>query len=207
MPPERAWDWLVDVERIAPCLPGAQLLGVEGDEYQGSVKVRVGPVTTEYRGTASFQERDPDLHRVVLRASGRETKGQGGARATVTAQLHPQAQGTAVEIATELDIQGRVAQFGRGMIEDVSRRLLKEFASRLEQAMAEAGPAEPTPSEAPEQAEPAPAPGPPPTVEVEAIDLWALSRASLGRRLLLPLGLGLLALLLIWRWRRGAGGG
>ena len=96
VPVERAWEVLTDVELIAPCMPGAQLQEVEGDEYRGIVKVKVGPVTAQYKGAARFVEKDEAARRIVLRAEGRETRGQGNAAATITAQLQPDGDGTAV---------------------------------------------------------------------------------------------------------------
>jgi len=132
VPVERAWQVLTDVELIAPCMPGAQLQEVEGDEYRGVVKVKVGPVTAQYKGAARFVERDDAGHRAVLRAEGRETRGQGNANATITAQLTPDGDGTAVSVVTDLTVTGRVAQFGRGVMADVSAKLLGQFVDCLE---------------------------------------------------------------------------
>ncbi|HEX6417320.1 MAG TPA: SRPBCC family protein [Acidimicrobiales bacterium] len=132
VPVERAWQVLTDVELIAPCMPGAQLQEVEGDEYRGVVKVKVGPVTAQYKGVARFVERDDGAHRAVLRAEGRETRGQGNANATITAQLTPDGDGTAVSVVTDLTVTGRVAQFGRGVMADVSAKLLGQFVDCLE---------------------------------------------------------------------------
>jgi carbon monoxide dehydrogenase subunit G len=127
-----AWRILTDIERIAPCLPGAELREIEGDEFRGVVKVKVGPITTEYSGAAHFVERDADAHRAVLRADGRETKGQGNASATITAQLEPSEKGTKVSVETNLAITGKVAQFGRGVLADISAKLLDQFVDNLE---------------------------------------------------------------------------
>jgi len=132
VPVEQAWQVLTDVERIAPCLPGAELTGVDGDAYRGQVKIKVGPITAQYRGTASFAEKDEAQHRVVLKASGRDTRGQGNASATVTAQMAQADGGTTVSIVTDLTISGRVAQFGRGVMGDVSAKLLQQFVRNLE---------------------------------------------------------------------------
>lgn len=132
VPIERAWEVLTDVERIAPCMPGAQLQEIEGDEYRGIVKVKVGPITAQYKGAAQFLERDDPGHRAVLRAEGRETRGQGNANATITAQLEPDGDGTKVSVVTDLTITGKVAQFGRGVLADVSTKLLGQFADCLE---------------------------------------------------------------------------
>lgn len=129
---DRAWSMLTDIERIAPCMPGAELHEVEGDEYRGVVKVKVGPISAQYKGKATFVERDDGAHRAVVRAEGRETRGQGNANATITASLAPDGDGTRVSIVTDLTITGRVAQLGRGVLADVSGKLLTEFVSRLE---------------------------------------------------------------------------
>jgi len=132
VPVERAWAVLTDVELIAPCLPGAQLQEVEGDEYRGVVKVKVGPITAQYKGKATFLSQDVDTHVAVLRAEGRETRGQGNANATITATLTPDVGGTAVSVVTDLTITGKVAQFGRGVLADVSAKLLDQFVENLE---------------------------------------------------------------------------
>jgi carbon monoxide dehydrogenase subunit G len=132
VPIDEAWTVLTDLERIAPCMPGARLDEVEGDEYHGTVKVKVGPVTAEYRGKATFVERDEAGHRAVLRAEGREARGQGNASATITAQLEPVGTATRVSVTTDLTITGRVAQFGRGVLADVSTKLLGQFVDSLE---------------------------------------------------------------------------
>jgi carbon monoxide dehydrogenase subunit G len=127
-----AWAILTDVERIAPCMPGAQLQEIEGDEYRGVVRVKVGPITAQYKGKASFIERDQAAGRAVLRAEGRETRGQGNAAATITLQLTPAGDGTTkAGIVTDLTISGKVAQFGRGVMADVSAKLIDEFVSCL----------------------------------------------------------------------------
>jgi carbon monoxide dehydrogenase subunit G len=129
---DEAWRVLTDLERIAPCMPGAQLQEIEGDEYRGIVKVKVGPITAQYKGAAHFVEKDEAGHRAVLRAEGRETRGQGNANATITAQLDPDGDGTKISVVTDLTITGRVAQFGRGVLADVSTKLLGQFADCLE---------------------------------------------------------------------------
>ena len=147
LPVEQAWAVLTDVERIAPCLPGAQLQEIEGDEYRGVVKVKVGPITAQYKGKATFAELDPASHKAVLRAEGRDTRGQGNANATITATLTPDGDGTAVEVVTDLANTGRVAQFGRGTLADVSTKLLNQFVTCLETTVmaAPAGDAPPPP--------------------------------------------------------------
>ncbi len=132
-PIDTAWDTLTDVERIAPCLPGAQLTEIEGDTYRGLVKVKVGPITAQFKGQASFVEKDTVQHRAVLKAEGRDTGGKGNASALITAQLESIASDvTKVTVATDLTITGKVAQFGRGALADVSEKLLKQFVTNLE---------------------------------------------------------------------------
>lgn len=132
VPVEQAWAILTDVERIAPCLPGAELKEIEGDEYRGIVKVKVGPITASYKGAARFEELDEATHRAVLKAEGRETRGQGNASATIIATMEPSGVGTKVMVSTDLAITGKVAQFGRGVLADVSGKLLGQFVHNLE---------------------------------------------------------------------------
>ena len=149
VPVDQAWAILTDVERIAPCMPGAELREVEGEEYRGVVKVKVGPISAEYRGKATFLEQDEATHRAVLRAEGREARGQGNANATITAQLEPAEGSTRVSVTTELTVTGRVAQFGRGVLGEVSNKLLGQFVECLEATVLgapAAGPASPGPS-------------------------------------------------------------
>lgn len=134
-----AWKLLTDVERIAPMLPGAQLQEVEGEEYRGIVKVKVGPITAQYKGQATFLERDEAVGRVVLRASGRDTRGQGNASALITATMIPDGDGTKVSVVTDLTITGKVAQFGRGVLAEVSAKLLGQFVDALEADLASGG--------------------------------------------------------------------
>jgi carbon monoxide dehydrogenase subunit G len=131
-PVDRAWQVLTDLERIAPCMPGAELQEVEGDEHRGIVKVKVGPITAQYKGAARIVDRDQDGGRLVLRAEGRETRGQGNASALITADLVADGDGTQVTITTDLTITGKVAQFGRGVLADVSAKLLDQFVACLE---------------------------------------------------------------------------
>jgi len=134
--PEETWALLTDLERIAPCMPGAELIGRDGDAYKGRVKVKLGPVLAQYEGKASFVEKDDGARRGVLRAEGRETKGQGSAKATVTASLTQLPEGTRVTVETDLAIVGRLAQMGRGLIAEVSGKLLGEFVANLEREIA-----------------------------------------------------------------------
>ena len=156
-PVDRAWRVLTDLERIAPCMPGAQLQEVEGEEHRGIVKVKVGPITAQYKGVARIVDRDQDGGRLVLRAEGRETRGQGNASALITANLVADGDGTHVTISTDLTITGKVAQFGRGVLADVSAKLLDQFVACLEaDVLAEPAPTEE--AEAAKAAAPAPLP-------------------------------------------------
>ena len=132
VPVDQAWAVLTDLERIAPCMPGAELQEVEGDEYRGIVKVKVGPITAQYKGAASFQERDDANHTAVIKAEGRDTRGQGNASALITATLVPQGDGTHVRVLTDLTVTGKVAQMGRGVMADVSAKLMGQFVQALE---------------------------------------------------------------------------
>jgi len=139
-PLDVVWSVLTDVERIAPCLPGAQLQEVEGDEYRGVVKVKVGPITAQYKGAASFVEKDDSGYRAVLRAEGRDTRGTGNATADITAEMAPTATGTRVAVTTDLKVTGKVAQFGRGVMADVSKKLMCQFADNLSELLAQVPP-------------------------------------------------------------------
>jgi carbon monoxide dehydrogenase subunit G len=134
-----AWKVLTDVERIAPMLPGAQLQEVEGDEYRGVVKVKVGPITAQYKGVATFVEQDEAAGRVVLKATGRDTRGQGNASATITATMTADGDATKVSVVTDLTVTGKVAQFGRGVLADVSAKLIGQFVDALEADLAAGG--------------------------------------------------------------------
>ncbi|MGA9834807.1 MAG: SRPBCC family protein [Trebonia sp.] len=133
VPPEQAWDVLLDVERIAPCMPGATVTSVEGDEIAGQVKVKLGPLSLSYKGTAKFIEKDPASHTIAIEATGKETRGAGTASATVHASLKPDdAEGqTTVSIHTSLNVTGRPAQFGRSLLPEVSGKLIDQFAANL----------------------------------------------------------------------------
>ena len=135
VPIETAWKVLTDVERIAPCLPGAQLQEIEGDEYRGMVKVKVGPIQAQYKGKATFLERDDVNFKAVLDAAGRDTRGQGNASAIITAQLEAAGESTLVTVTTDLTVTGKVAQFGRGVLADVSAKILTQFVDNLEQTV------------------------------------------------------------------------
>lgn len=199
VPLEDVWNVFLDIERIAPCMPGAQLQDSEGDEYRGIVKVKLGAITAQFKGVARFQEVDEAARRVVLRAEGREMRGQGSADATVTASLEESgAGGTDLVIDTDLKISGRVAQFGRGVMADVSSKLLGEFARCLEEDLlsGDIRPAAATAgaggvSSATGVGQPRTVEGP----EVEPLDLMAVAGSSVAERAL-PAALVVVLLLL-----------
>jgi carbon monoxide dehydrogenase subunit G len=141
VPPEQAWDVLLDVERIAPCMPGASVTSVEGDEIAGQVKVKLGPLSLSYKGTAKFTEKDQANHTIAIEASGKETRGAGTASATVHAGLKPADDDgqTLVSIHTSLNVTGRPAQFGRSLLPEVSGKLISQFAANLEALIAADG--------------------------------------------------------------------
>src|SRR6201993_3190412 len=132
VPPEKAWDVLLDVERIAPCMPGASVTSVDGDEVAGQVKVKLGPLSLSYKGTAKFTEKDQANHAIAIEASGKETRGAGTASAPGQASLKPPGAGTLVSIHTSLNVPGRPAQFGRSLLPEVSGKLIQQFATNLE---------------------------------------------------------------------------
>ncbi len=139
-PIEEAWPLITDVERIAPCLPGAELQEIEGDIYRGVVKVKLGAISSQFKGEASFIERDDANYRAVIKGEGRDTGGRGNASAEITAQaesLSPTS--TRVVVTTDLHITGKVAQFGRGIMADVSSKLMAQFADNLNTMLDEQG--------------------------------------------------------------------
>ena len=138
VPVDDAWRILTDVERIAPCLPGAQLQEIEGDVYRGVVKVKVGPIQAQFKGQASFVERDDANHRAVLKGEGRDTGGKGNASAMITATMTRLSDSeTTCNVTTDLTITGKVAQFGRGAMKDISDKLLAQFVENLNTLIAE----------------------------------------------------------------------
>ena len=171
VPVDEAWRALLDIERVAPCMPGASVEDYDGKTVTGSVKVKVGPITVTYRGTAVFEEQDESAHRMVLIASGRETRGQGTARATVTGTLTGQDGGTAVSVRTDLAVTGRPAQFGRGVMAEVGDRLIGQFARCLAERLGE-------PETAPEPVRPAPEPDDEPLDLLRAIGVPVAKRAA-----------------------------
>jgi len=160
VPIERAWAVLTDLEGIAPCMPGAALTGVEGDVYSGKVKVKVGPITSEYAGTAQFIEKDEASHRAVIDAKGRDARGAGQAAAMITAHLRADGSNTVVSVDTDLKISGKIAQFGSGMIKEVSAKLLGQFVDCLEGKLASEVPVNLAPAAAPAAGPAAPAAAP-----------------------------------------------
>jgi uncharacterized protein len=133
-PIQQAWDTMLNLERIAPCLPGAAIQEEkDGGEYDGTMKVKIGPITANYKGTVKFEEVDEDSHRAVLQATGRDARGQGTASATIVSTLQEEGEGTKVSVETDMKLTGRAAQFGRGIAQDVATKMLDQFASCLEE--------------------------------------------------------------------------
>ncbi len=196
VPIDEAWTTLTDVERIAPCLPGAQLQEVEGDVYRGVVKVKVGPILAQFKGQATFIEKDEANHKAVLKAEGRDTTGKGNASALITARLEPEGDTlTKVTVATDLTITGKVAQFGRGALADVSTKLLGQFVDQLESTVlnqpqttnGSESPAAPAATAAPAAsdsavAEPAPAAEPASAADTPAADTPAAEASAAVRK-------------------------
>ena len=141
VPPEQAWQVLLDVEQIAPCMPGATIDSVDGDEIKGRIKVKVGPVAMTYAGTARFVERDDQAHMITLEASGKETRGAGTASAMVRSSLSDEGGQTKVVVHTTMNVTGRPAQFGRGVMAEVSGRIIEKFATNLAALLAGGAPA------------------------------------------------------------------
>jgi carbon monoxide dehydrogenase subunit G len=139
-PPEAAWAVLLDVARVAPCMPGATLTEVDGDKFAGTVKVKVGPIGLTYKGTAAFVEKDDATHTAMIDAKGRETRGSGTVNAKITCKLLPDGDGTRVEVVTDLAITGRPAQFGRGVIAEVAGKVITQFAEALSEEIAAGSP-------------------------------------------------------------------
>jgi len=133
-PIQQAWDTMLNLERIAPCLPGAAIQEEkEEGEYEGTMKVKIGPITANYKGTVKFEEVDEENHRAVLQATGRDARGQGTASATIVSTLHEEGDDTNVSVETDMKLTGRAAQFGRGIAQDVATKMLDQFASCLEE--------------------------------------------------------------------------
>ena len=209
VPVEDAWQVLLDVERIAPCMPGATLTSIDGDDFEGTVKVKVGPINLTYGGKASFVSKDENTHVAIIDGSGKETRGTGTAKALITCRLIGKGDTTEVEVDTDLNVTGKPAQFGRGVLADVSGKLVDQFAACLAKEIRAGTPAaEPvfaslaadlgapagvTPP--PDASAPRPAAARPPA---EAIDLLGTAGAPVLKRLA-PVLAGLALLLLIVR--------
>ena len=215
VPVEKAWEVLLDLPRIVPCMPGATLTGVEGDEFTGTVKVKLGPIGLTYSGKGRFVERDEAAHRVVVEASGRDTRSPGTAGATITATLVGEGEQTRVDVVTDLTVTGKPAQFGRGMISDVSAKLLGQFADCLAGKLGAGGGAADAPA-APAgavaaggsgDAQPAATAAPAATSTMEAaepVDLVRLAGGTDAARKTAVYGLGALVLaVLAWVLVRG----
>jgi hypothetical protein len=190
VPIDEAWVILTDLERIAPCLPGAQLTEIEGDTYRGQVKIKVGPILAQFKGQASFLSRDDVAHKASLKGEGRDTTGKGNASAVITAELTSVSPtSTTCTVHTDLTISGKVAQFGRGALADVSDKLLAQFSENLNQLITGA-PAPSTPATAAAAAveTAAPAPSEKPAIriinspEVAPLDLLETAGAPILKR-------------------------
>jgi len=175
---DTAWNTLLDVERIAMCMPGATLLSVEGDTFKGEVKIKLGPVTMVFGGTASFVDKDVANHRLVINASGSETKGNSTAQAIVTTQLVVESPTlTRVDVNTDLAITGKPAQFGRGVMSDVAGRIIGQFAGNLEGVItAGTNTTSTSVDSGAAQATPAPA--------AEAIDMMEVAGGAVAKKLI-----------------------
>jgi carbon monoxide dehydrogenase subunit G len=215
-PIEDTWKVLLDIEGIAPCLPGAQLQEIEGDEYRGVVKVKVGPITAQYKGAATLAEVDEAARRIVIDAAGRDTRGQGNAKASIVVTMAEEGAGTKVDVVTDLSITGKVAQFGRGVLADVSSKLMGQFVENLERdVISQAGGGDTSNAGGPyeraleEAVEPSAIPSGTPTPnvrvvespEVEPVDLFGVAGAPVTKRLL-PIGIAALVLFVLWRLLR-----
>lgn len=201
VPVEEAWAILTDLERIAPCLPGAQLTEVEGDTYRGQVKIKVGPILAQFKGQASFLSRDDVAHKAALKGEGRDTTGKGNASAVITAELTSVTPtSTKCTVHTDLSISGKVAQFGRGALADVSDKLLAQFSENLNQLISAApAPSAPTPA-----ASEAPAPSEQPTIrkidgpEVAPLNLLDTAGSTIAKRAIPALiGIAVLVVVLV----------
>ena len=177
---DTAWKTLLDVEAIAPCMPGATLESVDGDAFSGSVKVKLGPVNMTYGGKARFVEKDEANHRAVIEGTGKETRGSGTASAHVTCQLIAESPDrTRVEVATDLTVTGKPAQFGRGVMQDVAGRIIDQFSANLASVIAASG----ARAAAEASGEPAPASAPTPLPQAaDSIDLLGTAGAPVLKR-------------------------
>ena len=135
VPAEQAWQVLLDLERVAPCLPGAELSGGDGREFEGQMTIKIGPVTSRFQGTVRIEQADAQAHRAIIRAQARDVRGAGTAAATISTEMEPFADGTRVAVETDIQISGPAAQFGRGVMQDVSSKLIGRFADCLAEEM------------------------------------------------------------------------
>jgi hypothetical protein len=190
-PMDKAWDVLSDLEQVIPLMPGAQLVGRDGDDFLGKVKVKVGPVTSEFSGRARFVEQDREHHRAVIEGKGKEQRGTGNAAATVAAQLHDAGDRTRVTVDTDLKIVGKLAQVGGGMLHQVSEKLLGDFVQSLEAKLAADSA---TPSNA--AAEPVDSATATAAAEPAPIDLLQLAGGGMLKKYA-PAGVAAMAVLLV----------
>ncbi len=192
---DTAWKTLLDVEAIAPCMPGATLETVEGDSFTGTVKVKLGPVSMTYGGKASFVEKDEANHKAVIQGTGKETRGSGTASALVTTQLISEGPDkTRVEVTTDLTVTGKPAQFGRGVMQDVAGRIIDQFSANLEAVIAGGGAA----AESAGAAEGQPAMPRPMPQAADSIDLLGTAGAPVLKRAI-PVIIGIVTVIgIIW---------
>ena len=214
-PVDKAWNVMLDLERVTPCLPGAQLTEQTGDgEHKGTMRVKLGPVTQDYQGKVWFEETDESQHRAVLRADGQDARGQGTASATITSTLQEENGGdsTRVRVETDMQITGRAAQFGQGVQQDVAEKIMGQFAECLENQIMGGG-AEEEPSEdgaAQQEEENGGDTSQQEGGGVEALDIGEMSQGAILERVkpLVPVVVGVGALfLMIWLLKRGRSGG
>lgn len=200
---DTAWQTLLDVEAIAPCMPGATLESVEGDNFTGSVKVKLGPVNMTYGGKAHFVEKDEAQHRAVIQGTGKETRGSGTASALVTCQLVVEsADRTRVEVTTDLTVTGKPAQFGRGVMQDVAGRIIDQFSTNLESVIAARGArAEAEASGAPQP----PAAATPMPQAADSIDLLGTAGAPVLKRVVPAVAILIAVVGIIWLIARRRG--
>ena len=199
VPIDRAWEVLTDIPLITPCLPGATLTDHDADEYKGKIKIKVGPVTADYSGNAVFVQRDEAARHVEISASGRDSRGSGNASATITADMTTDGDGTKVSITTDLKISGKVAQFGKGMIAEVSTKLIDQFVDCIEQELLGEAVIDLVAAEsaaAPGAAAPAVAPARPRPQQAEALDLMEYAGNSVYKRLI-PIAAVIAALIVL----------
>jgi len=205
VPVDEAWKVLLDVERIAPCMPGATLTSFQGDHFEGTVKVKVGPINLTYGGKAAFVSKDEATHVAVIDGSGKETRGTGTAKALITCRLIDKGDSTEIEVDTDLNVTGKPAQFGRGVLADVSAKLVDQFAACLSEEIRAGTPAAAVPATAAAVDGVPAAPAPPrPAVRppAEAIDLLGTAGAPVLKRLAPVLAAVVAVLLLVRRLRR-----